>query len=50
MEGRTIVPGLIDSHILLQQYPIGLDKIDSQATNLAVIECIERFKTLNFFA
>jgi len=40
MAGRTILPGLIDSHMHLKSYALGLDHINADTTTRA--ECIER--------
>lgn len=38
--GRTVIPGLTDAHIHLQQYSLGLQKIDCETATLA--DCLER--------
>lgn len=40
MGGRAIIPGLTDAHIHLQQYALGLQKIDCETSSRA--ECLER--------
>ncbi len=38
--GRTVIPGLIDSHIHLEQYALGLEKIDCETPTKP--ECLQR--------
>jgi predicted amidohydrolase YtcJ len=38
--GRTIIPGLIDAHIHLEHYALGLQKVDCETATLA--ECLSR--------
>ncbi|MGW8249244.1 MAG: amidohydrolase [Anaerolineales bacterium] len=40
MEGRCILPGLVDAHIHLQQYALGLRKVDCETSTKAA--CLER--------
>lgn len=40
MRGKTVIPGLIDAHIHLQNYALGLDKIDCETTTKE--ECVLR--------
>ncbi len=40
IEGRTILPGLTDSHIHLEQYAMGLIKVDCETDTRA--ECVDR--------
>ena len=40
MDGKAIIPGLTDAHIHLQQYALGLQKIDCETPSRA--ECLER--------
>lgn len=40
LEGRTILPGLIDAHIHLQQYALSLTKVDCETATLD--ECLRR--------
>ncbi len=40
LAGRTVIPGLIDAHIHLQHYALGLQKVDCETRTQA--ECLER--------
>ncbi len=40
LSGYTILPGLTDSHIHLQQFALGLQKVDCETTNKE--ECLQR--------
>lgn len=40
LEGLTILPGLTDAHIHLEQYALGLQKVDCETATKA--ECLER--------
>jgi len=40
MHGRPIIPGLTDAHIHLQNYAIGLEKVDCETSTRA--ECLQR--------
>jgi predicted amidohydrolase YtcJ len=40
MDGQTILPGLIDAHLHLQQYALSLQKIDCETETLD--ECLRR--------
>lgn len=40
LAGRTVIPGLTDSHIHLQHYALGLDKVDCETATLE--ECLRR--------
>lgn len=40
LAGQALIPGLIDSHIHLQQYAVGLQKIDCETTSRD--ECLHR--------
>jgi hypothetical protein len=40
MEGQTILPGLTDAHIHLEQYALGLQKVDCETATRA--ECLQR--------
>lgn len=40
LAGRTVIPGLIDAHIHLQHYALGLQKVDCETRTRA--ECLER--------
>ncbi|MGE5220874.1 MAG: amidohydrolase family protein, partial [Omnitrophica WOR_2 bacterium] len=38
--GKTIIPGLIDAHIHLQWYALGLQKVDCETPSR--VECLQR--------
>jgi predicted amidohydrolase YtcJ len=38
--GRTVIPGLTDAHIHLENYAMGLQKVDCETASIA--ECLER--------
>ncbi len=40
MNGRTILPGLVDAHVHLEHYALGLQKVDCETDSLA--ECVHR--------
>ena len=40
MQGKTVIPGLIDAHIHLQNYALGLDKVDCETSTKE--ECLLR--------
>ena len=40
--GRTILPGLTDAHLHLQNYALGLQKVDCETDTLE--ECLERVR------
>jgi predicted amidohydrolase YtcJ len=40
MEGAVILPGLVDSHLHLEQYALGLQKVDCETDSRA--ECLQR--------
>jgi predicted amidohydrolase YtcJ len=40
LRGRTVIPGLIDAHIHLEQYAFSLDKLDCETESLA--DCLQR--------
>lgn len=40
LEGQTVIPGLIDSHIHLEQFALGLEKIDCDT--VSKVECLKR--------
>lgn len=43
LEGRTVLPGLIDSHIHLSQYGLGLQRVDCETETLP--QCLDRVKS-----
>ena len=40
LQGRTVLPGLVDSHLHFKHYALGLQKVDCETTTLA--ECLRR--------
>lgn len=42
LEGRTVIPGLIDAHVHLQNYALGLQKINCETATRE--ECLSRVK------
>jgi len=42
LEGRTVIPGLIDAHIHLQSYALGLQKINCEVPSRT--ECLQRVR------
>jgi hypothetical protein len=42
LDGRAVIPGLTDAHIHLEQYALGLQKIDCETDSQA--ECLERVR------
>lgn len=40
LHGQTVIPGLIDAHIHLEQYALGLQKVDCETKSLC--ECLRR--------
>ena len=40
LEGRTVIPGMIDAHIHLQKYAISLESVDCETTTLQ--NCLDR--------
>ncbi len=40
LQGRTVIPGLTDAHIHLEQYSLGLQKIDCETPTISL--CLER--------
>jgi hypothetical protein len=40
LQGRTVIPGLVDAHLHLMQYALGLEKIDCETSSKAL--CLQR--------
>lgn len=42
LEGRTVLPGLVDAHIHLEKYALNLDRVDCEVSSLE--DCLERVR------
>jgi predicted amidohydrolase YtcJ len=42
LEGRTVLPGLVDAHIHLEKYALNLDRVDCEVSSLE--DCLKRVK------